>query len=55
MVAQEQTASGSISQLVLHFIAVSHQEDHNEEFVEQAWREMLDPNTGMMHHDIGAI
>ena len=38
-----------------HFIAASHQEDHNSEFVEQAWRELLDPNTGMMHHEIDVI
>ena len=55
VVAQERTASGSISQSVLHFIAASHQEDHNLEFVEQAWRELLDPNTGMMHHEIDVI
>ena len=55
VVVQERTASGSIAQSVLHFIAANHQEDHDEEFVEQAWRELLDPNTGMMHYNIDSL
>ena len=40
------TQGGGTQQTMCHFIAANHLEDHNSEFVEQAWRSLLDPTTG---------
>ena len=46
LVAHERAQNGGTQQTVYHYIAANHLEDHNEEFVEQAWRSLLDPITG---------
>ena len=46
LMAHERTQGGGTRHRAFHFIAADHLEDHNEEFVEQAWRSLLDPITG---------
>ena len=48
LVTHERAQGGGTQQTAFHFIAANHMEDHNEEFVEQAWRSLLDPNTGKL-------
>ena len=50
LVVHQRTQGGGTQQAVCHFIAANHLEDHNKEFVEQAWRSLLDPTTGKWHH-----
>ena len=54
LVSQERHGTNDIKQSVFHFIASDHQEDHNEEFVEDAWPVLLAHPNGMavvsFHH-----